>query len=322
MGKDILSQDEIDALLSPISHGGGDESDYSSDKKKRILIVEPHRMGKVTKEDISLMYKLYDSFTRKLRAQLRKQYKLPINVNLASIDELTFEEFTRSIANPSNVVTASSSEGVVIVDLDPALSERFINLECGGILENTFKYANVSDLDFDILESVFMQILGQLRQSIMETCDYDLQLRLSQRFSDSFTLDEYSYEEIICLATLTIQIGEVEGMLNIVMSPSTWKILKRGINKDDVKQESDNIREESRMYLEVNIEVEGSLGKSNIKLADLFSLGEGSVISLDTKAGEMFTLSIGGKPLWKGELITVDDVYGLRLVEPYGEKKI
>ena len=57
------------------------------------------------------------------------------------------------------------------------------------------------------------------------------------------------------------------------------------------------------------------LGSTKLKLKDLLRLAQGSVLELDTAAGEMLDLKVNGTTIAKGEVVTVGDQLGLTVVE-------
>ena len=57
------------------------------------------------------------------------------------------------------------------------------------------------------------------------------------------------------------------------------------------------------------------LGSAKLKLKDLLRLAQGSVLELDTAAGEMLDRKVNGTTIAKGEVVTVGDQLGLTVVE-------
>lgn len=57
------------------------------------------------------------------------------------------------------------------------------------------------------------------------------------------------------------------------------------------------------------------LGSAKLKLKDLLRLAQGSVLELDTAAGEMLDLKVNGTTIAKGEVVTVGNQLGLTVVE-------
>lgn len=64
---------------------------------------------------------------------------------------------------------------------------------------------------------------------------------------------------------------------------------------------------------EIPIEVTAVLGQSKMTLREVLDLAEGSIIELDRLAGEPLDIKVGGSVVAQGEVVAVDDNYGLRI---------
>lgn len=69
------------------------------------------------------------------------------------------------------------------------------------------------------------------------------------------------------------------------------------------------------LVLDVPIEISVELGKRTIPIADILSLGPGSVIELGKAAGESLDVLVNGKLVARGEAVVVGEKYGIRIVE-------
>ena len=63
----------------------------------------------------------------------------------------------------------------------------------------------------------------------------------------------------------------------------------------------------------LNVSVE--LGRSDIILRDLLQLGQGSVIELDKLAGEPLEILINNRIISRGEVVVINEKYGIRLTD-------
>lgn len=86
---------------------------------------------------------------------------------------------------------------------------------------------------------------------------------------------------------------------------------------DTGKQTADGERADVNLDLVLNIPVNVSLrvGSTDISIRDLVSLVEGSVIALDQDAGEPMDVLVNGTLVAHGEIVVVDDQYGVRLTD-------
>ena len=64
---------------------------------------------------------------------------------------------------------------------------------------------------------------------------------------------------------------------------------------------------------EIPIEVSVELGRTKLTLKEVLELAEGSIIELDRLAGEPLDLKVGGQLVAQGEVVAIDDNYGLRI---------
>lgn len=64
---------------------------------------------------------------------------------------------------------------------------------------------------------------------------------------------------------------------------------------------------------DVPVQVTVELGTSELSLKEILELSEGSIIELNRLAGEPLDLKVGGQLVAQGEVVAVDDYYGLRI---------
>lgn len=86
---------------------------------------------------------------------------------------------------------------------------------------------------------------------------------------------------------------------------------------DKGQQNVEGERADVNLDLVLNIPVNVSLrvGSTDISIRDLVSLVEGSVIALDQDAGEPMDVLVNGTLVAHGEIVVVDDQYGVRLTD-------
>lgn len=67
--------------------------------------------------------------------------------------------------------------------------------------------------------------------------------------------------------------------------------------------------------LDIPLEVTVELGRTKMLINDLLKLGQGSVIELTKLAGESLEILANQKPIARGEVVVVNEKYGIRLTE-------
>ena len=69
------------------------------------------------------------------------------------------------------------------------------------------------------------------------------------------------------------------------------------------------------LLLDVGIPVSAEVGRTQMTLDEILSLAPGSIVPLDKRAEEPVDLRVNGKLVARGEVVLVDDVYGLRVTQ-------
>ena len=67
--------------------------------------------------------------------------------------------------------------------------------------------------------------------------------------------------------------------------------------------------------LDIPLKVTVELGRTNVVIKDLLQLGQGSVLELDKLAGEPLEILVNGKLVAKGEVVVVNEKFGIRLTD-------
>ncbi|MCD6256377.1 MAG: flagellar motor switch protein FliN [Deltaproteobacteria bacterium] len=73
------------------------------------------------------------------------------------------------------------------------------------------------------------------------------------------------------------------------------------------------------MLLDVPLQVTVELGRTKMTIRELLKLGEGSIVELPTAAGEPLEVLVNQKPIAKGEVVVVNEKYGIRLLSIISE---
>jgi flagellar motor switch protein FliN/FliY len=69
------------------------------------------------------------------------------------------------------------------------------------------------------------------------------------------------------------------------------------------------------LVLDVPVEISVEIGRARMTLGEAMSLAQGSVVALERMAGEPVDLLVNGRPVARGEVIAIDEQFGLRVTE-------
>jgi flagellar motor switch protein FliM len=320
---DVLSQEEIDTLLSAMTSGEvAPDTLIQTQEQKKIKIYDFRRPDKFSKDQLRTLQMMHETFARLTTTSLSAQLRAMVSVHVSSVDQLTYDEFVRSIPNPTTlaIVNMDPLKGSAILEIDPSITFTIIDRLFGGKGEPLKISRELTDIEMAVMEGIIVRILGNLRESWSNVID--LRPRLGNIETNPQFAQIVPPNDMVVLITFETKVAEAEGMLNlcipyITIEPIIGKLsaqywyssVKRGQTMEYASLIKDRL---SIVYLPVICEI----GTSEITLRDLLNLQKGDVIKLNTRISEDFILKVGNRKKFKCRPGTL----GKRIAVQIGEK--
>ena len=70
-----------------------------------------------------------------------------------------------------------------------------------------------------------------------------------------------------------------------------------------------------RLLADIPVRMSVEVGSTSLRLAEVMDMAEGSVVELDRQADDLLDIMVNGALIAKGEVVTVNGRYGIRIVE-------
>jgi flagellar motor switch protein FliM len=300
---EVLSQDEIDQLLTAISAGEVDTQEiHQPTDQRKIKIYDFKRPDKFSKDQIRTVSIMHETFARLTTTSLSAQLRSLVAVHVASVDQLTYEEFIRSIPNPTTlaVIDMDPLKGSAILEIDPAITFSIIDRLFGGQGEGAKFSRELTDIEQSVMEGIIVRVLGNLRESWSTVID--LRPRLGGIETNPQFAQIVPPSEMVVLVTLETKVGDVEGMMNLCipyltiepiiskLSAQYWySSVRRGTTTENL-----NILRERLENVGVTIKAE--IGRMQLAVRDVLALRAGDIIRLsNTRVNDPMVLMIGDR---------------------------
>jgi flagellar motor switch protein FliM len=300
---EVLSQDEIDQLLTAISAGDTDTEDFRPvNDTRKIKIYDFKRPDKFSKEQIRTVSIMHETFARLTTTALSAQLRSMAHVHVASVDQLTYEEFIRSIPTPTTlaVINMDPLKGNAILEIDPSVTFSIIDRLFGGTGQGTKVQRDLTDIEQSVMEGIIVRILANMREAWTQVID--LRPRLGQIETNPQFAQIVPPSEMVVLVTLETKVGEEEGMMNfcipyITIEPIISKLSSQfwfsSVRRSSTTQYMGVLKEK---LSSVDMDVVAEIGTINLPVRDVLNLRVGDVVRLsNVRVGDPFTLSVGSK---------------------------
>lgn len=303
MPGDILSQNEIDALLSALSTGEMSAEEMKKEEETRkVKVYDFKRALRFSKDQIRSLTRIHENFARLLTTYFSAQLRTYIQINVASVDQIPFEEFIRSIPNMTllNIFEVPPLEGNIIMEVNPNVAYSMLDRLMGGVGEGPGKVDNMTEIETKILTNLFERSFDNLREAwagIIEMDPFLSEMEVNPQF-----LQMISPNETVVVISFNIVIGESSGMINIciphvVLEPIVPNLSVRywmQSNKKEPTTEQSIILE--KRLKQATLPIATELGKGSMSVEDFLYLQVGDVISLDRKIDDPLLVKVGDIP--------------------------
>ncbi|SFA73961.1 MULTISPECIES: flagellar motor switch protein FliM [unclassified Bacillus (in: firmicutes)] len=308
MSGEVLSQSEIDALLSALSTGEMDADELKKEQsEKKIKVYDFKRALRFSKDQIRSLTRIHENFARLLTTFFSAQLRTYVQITVASADQIPYEEFIRSIPKMTilNVYEVLPLEGRILMEVNPNIAYAMMDRMLGGRGASYNKVENLTEIETKIMSNTFERAFENLREawSTIEEIDPVLSdFEVNPQF-----LQMVSPNETVVVISLNTTIGEASGMINIciphvVLEPIIPKLSVHywmQTEKKEKEPEKLALLEKGIQRADVPLAVE--LGTSEINIQDFLTLDIGDVIQLNQSIDQPLVVKVGDIPKFIGQ---------------------
>jgi flagellar motor switch protein FliM len=305
---DILSQDEIDALLDVVD----DPADASVSKKelnddRQIMLYDFKRPNRVSKEQLRAIRGIHDKIARNIASEMSTMLRSIIEIQLQSVDQMTYGEFLMSLPSPTsfNVFSMKPLDGSAILEINPSILFPMVDRLLGGKGDSYDIERELTDIELTLLDNVLKVIMQKLRESWEPIIK--IMPVIESKESSPNVIQIVAQNEIVIMIVLEITIGETSGMINLAYPVIHLEsILSRLANKDLMLGER-NIKKSRNTELKelikrADMNLEAILGETNLSFKKILDLKVGDTIRLKQPASNKAILSIDGKKIFEAQM--------------------
>ena len=303
MAGDVLSQSEIDALLSAISTGEMSADDMKKeDEVRKVKVYDFKRALRFSKDQIRSLTRIHENFARLLTTFFSAQLRSYVQITVASVDQIPFEEFVRSIPNMTliNVFEVPPLDGNILMEINPNIAYSMLDRLMGGSGASRSNVDNLTEIETKIMTNLFERSFDNLREAWENVAEIDpilVELEVNPQF-----LQMISPNETVVVISLNTIIGETSGMINIciphvVLEPIVPNLSVRywmQTNTKEMSPEQTKMLETRVKQARLPLSVE--LGITDITIEDFLMMQIGDVIQLEQKIDDPLLLKVGTLP--------------------------
>ena len=324
---DVLSQNEIDALLKQLSSGELDIEDVEEKPQMKVKDYDFSRPAKFSKEHLRTLEIIFEHFGRLLSSNMPAYLRKQVQVEVMNSEAVTYQEFSNALSNPVllGVVNMSPLNGSIILEMATNIGFTIIDRLLGGTGAPLEKTRDFSEIEISIIERIFNIIIDLLREpwaNVVEINPYLERIETNSQFAQII-----SPSEMIAIVTININIGGVEGLMNVCLPYITLEDVMDKLNTKywfSTMQARDETSYSDVIEVAINkalIPVSAELGKSTLNVIDFINLQVGDIIKLDSHVEDELNIYVGSIVKFKALPGSSMENYAVKITEVIREEE-
>lgn len=311
---DILSQEEIDALLQAVDDDDATAVEDSPNKKpklpedRQIIIYDFKRPNRVSKEQLRAIKGIHDKLARNLASQISSIMRSIVEIRLHSVDQMTYGEFLMSLPSPTsfNVFSIKPLDGSCVLEINPSIAFPMIDRLLGGKGDGGFDTSReLTDIEINLLDAILRIVMQRLKESWQMVTD--MYPNVEAKESSPNVVQVVSQNEIIIMAVMEIIIGGNSGMMSfcypvIYLEPILSRLANRDVMLGETSAKKSRNKELKTLVGRAEVLYEAILGKTNISVKEFLELEPGDILKLDRSADDKAIVSIDKKDVFLADV--------------------
>ena len=324
---EVLSQNEIDSLLSALSNGELDADEIKDTGEKQVKDYDFARPAKFSKEHLRTMEIIFEHYGRLLSTNLPAYLRKNIQIEVMNSEAVTYSEFSNSLTNPVllGIVNFAPMPGSIIIDLASNLGYAMVDRMLGGEGVPLERSRDFSEIELLIIERIMNVCINLLREPWENVTE--IHPRLERIETNSQFAQFISHGEMIAIITINMKIGDVEGMMNICLPYMTLEDVMDKLNTKywfstmQARGEQEYTEIIESVISKAPMPIKAVLGKSVISVNDFINLQVGDIIRLDRKVEDELDVYIGNIKKFTALPGASGDLYAVRVTSVIREEQ-
>lgn len=306
----VLSQDEVDALLSAVNDdesdelgGGIDDFDDDYDDDDGSENVQPYDLtnqDRVIRGRMPILEIIYERFIRSFRVSLSNSLRKISTISMISTDLLKFGEFVNTLPIPSCMCIMRFNElrGPALIVFESKLAYAIIDSYFGG---TDRPFTKIEGKEFTSIELSFMRRVMDMAITDLEEAwapVHKIDAQYSRTEINPQFVGVVPPSDVIITTTFEVEFESASGTIMVVIPYSTIEPIKQKLSSS-YQSENDTVDslwtqsfQEHVKFAEAEAVVK--LGDTTMSVGDLVSLQIGDIIPLNQEVSGELTLEIEG----------------------------
>jgi flagellar motor switch protein FliM len=310
----VLSQQEIDNAFKKA------RPNLPEDASAKAQAYDFRRTDRIAKDQLRTIHLLHENFTRSMSSSLSAYLRSYIVVNLISVEQLSFLEFTQALPSPTCLVTLGMKpyDGSAVLEMNPGLVFPIVEMLLGGNGKSPTPVSReITEIEQSVLEGVLRVILNDLRTAWIPVASMEFSPESQE--TEPQLLQILAQNEAVVAIGIEVRIGESAAMMNLAIPSIIIKMLRMKFEQHRTVRRSQASQDEQQRMLKLvkpaSVHLDVRLQDQKVPVPDLLELGEGDILLFDSPAVRPLDLIVNGTRKYTGSVTAANGRRALQIGE-------
>lgn len=314
---DVLSQQEIDALLSALSTGELQASDVQ-ERDEKVKVYDFRRAMRYSKEQLRSIARIHENFSRLLASYLSTQLRQVVQIEIDLVDQVTYHEFISSIPSKTilNIFDVKPVDGKIAMEINPQVAYAVIERLLGGQGDPSERDGSLTEIETVLIQKVFARGF-EMYEEAWKSLE-NMRVKWYGIETNPQFIQLASPNDTVIIIVFHTKIGEVAGRMtlclpHLVVEPVLPKLSSHQMLSSMGKKSTPQQDKIQQNLDAVRVPLVAELGRAHLPVSELLNLQVGDVMGIETgkiqvKVGQL-TRFLGNPGTKKGRYaVQIDQV--------------
>ncbi len=322
---EVLSQSQIDALLNSM-HGGNAAPPKEEAPEKKYRKYDFKSPRKFTKDRLKMLRGIFDNYSRIINTRINGLLHATCEVEVETVEEQRYYEFSNALQDGAVLTVANlamkgsgDDEAPVLMYLTTSAMVGMMDRLLGGAgnveeIPDDYEYTDLDLCLYDNLTQEFVKCMGESWNNYI-----DLDFVHERTETNPTLVNLIGLDETVVLVDMKLKFSNCDGGMSVVLPGSMLTNIFTKISRDTPERRSSEDHSDRIMghLRDSSLDVVAELGRTTLRLRDIYGLNVGDVIDLSQKKDSAVFLRIGGKKWFDGMMGISDKHLAVKIKQVY-----
>jgi flagellar motor switch protein FliM len=307
----VLSLPEID---HPFKSG----SDAAGELSGKAELYDFRRTDRIAKDQLRTIHLLHENFARSMASSLSAYLRSYVVVNLVSVEQLSFQEFTQTLPSPTSLVVLGMKpyDGSGVMEINPSLVFPILEMLLGGSGKNSIEIKReITEIEQSIMDGFLRVILNDLRTAWTSVAS--IEFSIDSHETEPQLLRFLAHNEAVVAISIELKIGDTSGLMNLGIPSIIVKMLRQKFDQHRSIRRTQAGEDEHarvlRLIRPAELHLDAQLKGPTLGVPELLDLAEGDLLCFDFPETRPLDLVVNGQVKYEGEIVAVGAKRGLQI---------